>query len=81
MQIERTMHNLHKKIKRFLEAAVYKRLSLFPATLILGPRQCGKSTLVKMLETNEKEMLYLDLQNKSGKFNISVSVYGYFPNR
>ncbi|WP_339117444.1 AAA family ATPase [Petrimonas sp.] len=30
---------------------------------MLGPRQCGKSTLVKMLYQNSNAYLYLDLQN------------------
>ncbi|MDR3339643.1 MAG: ATP-binding protein, partial [Candidatus Symbiothrix sp.] len=57
------MHNLHKFIKRRLESAVYKRLNIFPAVLILGSRQCGKSTLVKMLAQGKENFVYLDLQN------------------
>jgi predicted AAA+ superfamily ATPase len=57
------MHNLQNKILRRLEADVYKRLRGYPATLILGPRQCGKSTLVKMLAAKEPNLRYLDLQN------------------
>jgi len=63
VQIEHTMHNLHKYIKRRLESDVCKRLGIFPAVLILGSRQCGKSTLVKMLAGKQENFLYLDLQN------------------
>lgn len=54
---------MHKLIARDIESFVNENLSVFPAVVILGPRQCGKSTLVKMLFPNLKEYLYLDLQN------------------
>jgi predicted AAA+ superfamily ATPase len=63
LQIEHPMHNLHNYIKRRLESDVYKRLDVFPAVLILGSRQCGKSTLVKRLAEKKENFLYLDLQN------------------
>ena len=63
MQIEHVMHNLHKLIRRRLELDIYKRLKIFPAVLILGSRQCGKSTLVKMLARSKDNFVYLDLQN------------------
>jgi predicted AAA+ superfamily ATPase len=59
------MHNLHNHIKRRLESDIYKRLSIFPAVLILGSRQCGKSTLVKMLAQGRNDFVYLDLQNSA----------------
>ncbi len=54
---------MHKLIGRNLESFVKENISLFPAVAILGPRQCGKSTLVKMLYQNSDAWLYLDLQN------------------
>ena len=54
------MQNL---IDRKIETFVKENLSVFPAVVILGPRQCGKSTLVKMLYQNSNAYLYLDLQN------------------
>lgn len=54
---------MHQLIKRRIEAFVNENLSVFPAIAILGPRQCGKSTLVKMLYQNSDTYLYLDLQN------------------
>jgi predicted AAA+ superfamily ATPase len=50
-------------IDRNIEAFVNENLKVFPAVVILGPRQCGKSTLVKMLYQNSDACLYLDLQN------------------
>jgi predicted AAA+ superfamily ATPase len=38
---------------------VQKLISLFPLTAILGPRQCGKTTLAKTLDYNH----YFDLEN------------------
>lgn len=57
-------------IPRKLQAALRKSLAHFPVTAILGPRQCGKSTLAKhlisVLEKEEKrEALYLDLERPS----------------
>lgn len=54
---------MHDLIDRKIEAFVNENLRVFPAVTILGPRQCGKSTLVKMLFQNSKNFLYLDLQN------------------
>ena len=36
-----------------------KLMSLFPATAILGPRQCGKTTLARTLAADT----YFDLEN------------------
>lgn len=54
---------MHELVDRNLEAFVNENLSIFPAVAILGPRQCGKSTLIKMLYQNSDAYLYLDLQN------------------
>lgn len=38
----------------------------FPVTAVIGPRQCGKSTLVKhLMENHPSETLYLDLERPS----------------
>ena len=39
----------------------------FPVTAILGPRQCGKSTLVKEYLKSRIDGLYLDLQKESDR--------------
>lgn len=54
---------MQKLIGRKIESFVHENLSIFPAVAILGPRQCGKSTLVKMLYQQTDDFLYLDLQN------------------
>lgn len=54
-----------KYIKRNIEPIVKEYLSFFPAVAILGPRQCGKSTLIKHLAADNDQMLYLDLEKQS----------------
>jgi predicted AAA+ superfamily ATPase len=49
--------------RRNLEAEIEKYLKIFPVVAILGPRQCGKSTLVKQLFATKSNSIYLDLQN------------------
>lgn len=58
-------------IERDILHQLKKYLTIFPAIAILGPRQCGKSTLVKSLNKNFKEILYLDLQKESDLNKLS----------
>ena len=62
---------MHDFIKRNILNQLQKYLTIFPAIAILGPRQCGKSTLVKSLNKNFKEILYLDLQKESDLNKLS----------
>ncbi len=49
------------KIKRILEASIRARLFLQKAIILMGPRQCGKTTLIKELTaTLEKSILWLN---------------------
>ncbi|MEX0770183.1 MAG: ATP-binding protein [Balneolaceae bacterium] len=50
---------------RILEETVRKSLTQNPVTAVLGPRQCGKSTLVKKITEDRKDVLYLDLERPS----------------
>jgi predicted AAA+ superfamily ATPase len=52
-------------IHRYLEASVLKTLQNFPVTAVTGPRQCGKSTLVKHLLERYPDNIYLDLERPS----------------
>lgn len=52
-------------IRRNGEKTVEKYLTIFPAVVLLGSRQCGKSTLMKMFMEHHPDVLYLDLQNRS----------------
>ena len=50
---------------RILENAVVEAIENFPVTAIIGPRQCGKSTLLKQIILNKDDVLYLDLERPS----------------
>ena len=63
MQNRNLIYDMHDLLSRSIESFVKENLSIFPAVAILGPRQCGKSTLIKMLYQNSDAYLYLDLQN------------------
>ena len=52
-------------IHRYLEPSVLKAIQNFPVTAVTGPRQCGKSTLVKHLLEVYPESIYLDLERPS----------------
>lgn len=52
-------------IHRFLEPGVSKSIQSFPVTAVTGPRQCGKSTLVKHMLDAYPESIYLDLEKPS----------------
>src|SRR5260221_10054453 len=53
-------------IERKLETQVTKLLKAFPAVVILGPRQVGKTTLVKRISKQiRKQIHYLDLERPS----------------
>ena len=56
---------MHNFIERDLVNHLKKYLDIFPAVAILGPRQCGKSTLIKSLDKNFDNIIYLDLQRES----------------
>lgn len=48
---------------RKLESEILKGIKNNPVTAIIGPRQCGKSTLAKHINTlQEKEVVFLDLE-------------------
>lgn len=56
-----------KYISRYLETLLQEYISNFPVTAILGPRQCGKSTLIKEFMKDSASMLYLDLEKTSDR--------------
>ena len=52
-------------IYRYLEPNILKSIQNFPVTAVTGPRQCGKSTLVKHILELYPESIYLDLERPS----------------
>ena len=59
-------------VPREVESELLFRVNHFPVTAILGPRQVGKTTLVKILQAVlPKESLYLDLEIPSDLAKLS----------
>ena len=54
---------MHGYIPRIVQDRVDRALTRSPAVAILGPRQCGKSTLAKKIIA-ETSAIYLDLQDR-----------------
>jgi len=53
-------------IQRKLEKDILRGMNNNPVTAIIGPRQCGKSTLAKhLIKSFQKESVYLDLERPS----------------
>ena len=52
-------------IARELEHEIRVSLDEIPVVAVLGPRQCGKSTLMKHLIENRSDAVYLDLERPS----------------
>ena len=50
-------------IDRHLTDTIKRRLQNNPAVAILGPRQCGKTTLASQIVKKFKQSVYLDLEN------------------
>lgn len=52
-------------IKRIITASIEQKLKHMPGVVILGPRQCGKSTLAKAIISEIGGAVYLDLERPS----------------
>ncbi|MCK5437443.1 MAG: ATP-binding protein [Desulfobulbaceae bacterium] len=50
---------------RLLTETVERKLNNVPVVAILGPRQCGKSTLARAIIAGVKDAVYLDLERSS----------------
>jgi predicted AAA+ superfamily ATPase len=62
-------------IKRKIEKEILRDLKSFPAICILGPRQCGKTTLVKnLIKHIRKKVTYLDLEHSDDVQKLSQPV-------
>jgi uncharacterized protein len=56
---------MQELIDRYLAGTIKRRLQNNPAVAILGPRQCGKTTLAGQIVRELKQSVYLDLENPS----------------
>jgi uncharacterized protein len=54
---------MDKYLTRFAEKEIIELLQDFPAVALLGPRQCGKSTLSHYIIQSFEKSVYLDLEN------------------
>jgi len=52
-------------VPRSIQAQVEARLADFPVVAVLGPRQCGKTTLVREAIESRPGVVYLDLERPS----------------
>ena len=48
-------------IERAIKPVIEKFLKAFPAIVILGPRQAGKTTLVKLMAAKNKKIINLTI--------------------
>jgi len=66
MHIESYTFNMQKKhLARNLKNKIIEKLTRNPIVALLGPRQCGKSTLAKEIISKFPEAIYLDLERPS----------------
>jgi predicted AAA+ superfamily ATPase len=71
---------MHDFIQRKVESTIRDYLKIFPVVAVLGPRQCGKSTLVKKLVENWGDSVYLDLQNDADLSKLNQPAYFFQSN-
>lgn len=70
---------MHKKIlKRTIESKIKNYAEIFPVVGILGPRQCGKSTLIKNIIKNISNSAYFDLENYEDVNKITTDPLAFF---
>ena len=60
---------MHGYVRRLLSATLAGDLGQFPAVALLGPRQCGKTTLAQRM-VHERGALYLDLERPSDRAKL-----------
>ncbi len=65
MQIESYSFNMQGFIQRKLYTRIMRLLQDFPAVAILGPRQCGKTTLALEIAKETGPSIYVDLERPS----------------
>ena len=56
---------MQEYIERELTEKIHQKLAQLPGATILGPRQCGKSTLAKAIISGIENAVYLDLERPS----------------
>jgi len=64
-----------------LKEAVSRAIQTNPVVAILGPRQCGKTTLARMIAASRGECEYFDLENPLDSGRLSVPMQALAPLR
>jgi uncharacterized protein len=62
---------MHGYLPRDAESEVERRLASSPAVAVLGPRQCGKSTLARQIVARQPRALILDLERPSERARLA----------
>ena len=69
-------------IRRLLEEHLLDQISYFPAVVVIGPRQVGKTTLVRTLQQQlPRPSIYLDLELPSQRDRLTTDAELYLGNR
>ncbi len=70
-------------VERKAFGSIKKSLKDVPVTAILGPRQCGKTTVVKMLAKKRSDFLLLDMENPADVQALQdpAAFFDYYPNK
>ena len=71
MQIGNGNVDLHGSIEREITAGIPNDLNIFPATVLLGPRQAGNSTLAKSIGRGIPDSVCLDLESSGDLAKLS----------
>jgi predicted AAA+ superfamily ATPase len=74
-------YKIQTYIQRRLAAALKDSLNTFPITALLGPRQCGKSTLAKHIIRDYQNTTYLDLEKPSDQRKIEDAEFFFHTQR
>jgi len=58
-------------VERWLKNSILNALDHMPAVAILGPRQCGKTTLARVLADLKKPVVFLDLERPADRAKLT----------
>jgi uncharacterized protein len=61
---------MHGYLQREAAHGLARALARAPAALLLGPRQCGKSTLARQLLAQRRDAVVLDLQDRTDRARL-----------
>lgn len=68
---KRDQITLHKYLKRALIEKIKTRQEYNPVVALLGPRQCGKTTVAKIIAEDTENAIYVDLENPESDSKLS----------